>query len=53
MTGVVGKALTALFTNPETHELMTKAQAQKLGVGIALAVGGLFLTVAFALGIAA
>lgn len=50
MSPVLEKALTALFTDPATEELMTQAQASRLGIRIGLAISGVLLAIALALG---
>lgn len=50
MPRLMERALTALFTDPETDELMTEAQARRMGVWIGLFIGGFFLGVTFAMG---
>lgn len=50
MSPLMERALTALFTDPETDGLMTEAQARRMGIWIGLAIGGFFFTVSFAMG---
>lgn len=50
MSPLMERALTALFTDPETEDLMTEAQARRLGVWIGLAIGGFFFGLTFAMG---
>lgn len=50
MSPLMEKALTALFTDPETDDLMSEAQARRMGVCIGLAIGGFFLAMTFAMG---
>ena len=50
MSPLMERALTALFTDPQTDDLMTEAQARRMGIWIGLTVGGFFLAVTFAMG---
>ncbi|NML88369.1 hypothetical protein HHL26_04725 [Sphingobium sp. TB-6] len=51
MSRVLEKALTALFTDLETGELMVEVQALRLGIGLGLTVAAFFLLFGFALGV--
>lgn len=50
MSRLMEKALTALFTDPDTDDLMSEAQARRMGVWIGLTIGGFFLGFTFAMG---
>ena len=50
MNPLMERALTALFTDPQTDELMTEAQARRMGVWCGLTIGGFFLGLTFAMG---
>ena len=50
MSPLAQKALVALFTDPQTGELVSQHQARRLGIGLAVATATIVLMLILALG---